>query len=75
MKPNEEWTVDVVARCHRWRIRHSELAKACGYSIPYISLVLNGQKEFKSEKSKERTKKHILFHLQLLEEVRHVASK
>ena len=67
MKQNEEWTVEVVARMHRLRIKQSELAKACGYTVPYISLVLNGQKAFSSEKAKERTKEHIFICLKRLE--------
>ena len=72
MKLNEDWTVEVVGRLHKYRITKAELAKACGYSVPYISLVLNGMKEFSSEKAKERTKEHILFCLKQLEALREI---
>lgn len=59
-KLNEDWTADVVGRCHKYRINRSELASKCHYSLTYISMVLNGIKEFSSERAKERTKAHIL---------------
>lgn len=72
MKLNEEWTVEIVGRLHKYRITKAELAKACGYTVPYISLVLNGAKEFSSEKSKERTKRHIFAALKRLEALREI---
>lgn len=59
-KLNEDWTADVVGRLHKYRISRQEFADRCGYSLTYISLVLNCIKEFSSEKAKARTKKHIL---------------
>ena len=64
---NEEWTAYVVGRLHRYRISRLELASKCHYSLTYLSLVLNGNKEFASEKAKERTKQHILKNLRELE--------
>lgn len=65
---NEMWTAEVVGRMHLYRISRQELASKCHYSVTYISMVLNGIKEFSSEKSKERTKTHILDCLSELEE-------
>ena len=66
-KLNETWTVNVVARMHRYRIRQRELAKACGYTVPYVSMVLNDQKKFSCDAAKEKTKQHILTCLKRLE--------
>ena len=66
-KLNEEWTVEVVARMHRYRISKMELASKCHYSLTYISLLLNSLKEFKSEGAKERTKAHVLKCLEAIE--------
>ncbi len=57
---NEEWTADVIREMHRYRITRSELASKCHYSLTYLSLVLNCNKEFSSEYAKEKTKKKIL---------------
>lgn len=70
MKLNEEWTVEVVARMHKYRIKRSELATACGYTTTYISMVLNGQKEFSSESAKDKTRIHIFECLKRLEALR-----
>ena len=72
MKLNEDWTVEIVGRLHKYRITKAELAKACGYTVPYISLVLNGQKEFSSVGAKERTKEHIFISLKRLEALREI---
>ncbi len=53
---NEDWTVDVVARMHKYRITSAMLAEECNYAPAYISTLLNGRKEFMSDMSKERTK-------------------
>ena len=66
-KLNEEWTVEVIARMHRYRISKLELASKCHYSLTYISLLLNSNKEFKSEGAKERTKTHIFKCLESIE--------
>lgn len=65
---NEEWTAKVVGRMHRYRITRLELASKCHYSITYISLVLNGNKEFKSERSKQRTREKIEKNLKEIED-------
>ena len=64
---NEEWTAEVVGRMHRYRITRAELASKCHYTQTYLSLVLNGVKEFSSEKAKEKTKLKILKNLELIE--------
>ena len=72
MKLNEEWTCEIVWRLHKYRITKAELAKACGYTVPYISLVLNGGKNFSSKESKDRTKTHIFKSLERLEALREI---
>lgn len=57
---NEEWTAYVVGRMHLYRISRKELADKCNYTTPYLSTVLNCNKEFESETSKEKTKIHIM---------------
>lgn len=66
-KFNEEWTVEVIGKLHKYRIPHSELADACGYTPAYLSTVLNGHKKFLSDYSKDRTKAHIIDELNKLE--------
>ena len=66
-KLNEEWTVEVIGRMHRYRISKLELASKCHYSLTYISLLLNSNKEFKSEEAKERTKAHVFRCLESIE--------
>ena len=56
---NEEWTAEIVGRMHRYRISRGELAGKCHFSLTYLSLVLNGNKEFKSDVAKNRTRKKI----------------
>lgn len=65
---NEEWTAEIVGRMHRFRISRLELASKCHYSLTYLSLLLNGNKEFSTEKAKERTKQKIFRCLEALEE-------
>lgn len=64
---NETWTADVVGRMHRCKISNDALAQECGYSAPYLSTVLNGRKEFMSDKAKEETKERILNALDRIE--------
>lgn len=66
-KLNEEWSAEVVGRMHRYRITRAELASKCHYSLTYLSLVLNGMKEFSSDKAKEKTKNKIINNLTLIE--------
>ncbi len=58
-KMNEPWTANVVGRMHRYGIKGEELANKCGYSPQYISMVLNGKKQFASEEAKSRAKRII----------------
>ena len=67
-KLNEQWTAEVIGRMHRYRISKKELASKCHFSLTYLSLVLNGVKEFASEKAKEKTKSHILRCLKAIED-------
>lgn len=59
-KLNEEWTGVVVGKMHQFGITNAELGRYCGYTEQYISMVLNGRKDFRTEKSKEKTKNRIL---------------
>ncbi|MBR0411114.1 MAG: hypothetical protein IJI25_08975 [Eubacterium sp.] len=70
---NEDWTCEVAAKMHKYRITNPELAERCkkqtgkgGYNPAYLSTVLNGNKEFKSEESAELTKNIILSALEEL---------
>jgi len=65
---NEEWTARVVGRMHKYRISRAELASKCHYSLTYISLVLNGNKEFKSEYAKQKTREKIERNLKEIED-------
>lgn len=65
---NEEWTANVVGRMHKYRISRAELASKCHYSLTYISLVLNGNKEFKSEHAKQKTREKIERNLKEIED-------
>lgn len=63
----EQWTGNVVGRMHIYNIKASELAKACGYTPQYLSMVLSGKK-----KATSQTKMIIFSSLQDLElEVAH----
>lgn len=68
---NEDWTAEIVAKMHKYRITGVQLAAECrnpsgerydktGYSPAYLSQVLNGRKTFESEEAKEHTKKTII---------------
>lgn len=64
---NADWTADVVGRMHRCRIKNEQLAQECGYTAAYLSTVLNGKKEFKSEGGELETKDRIFSALERLE--------
>lgn len=66
MSLNEEWTADVVGRMHRYNIRNTQLARESGYSVTYLSTVLNGHKAL-STKGKAETKERIMNALERLE--------
>ncbi len=71
-KLNEEWTGEVVGKMHQWGIKNSELARYCGYTDQYISMLLNGRKSFGTEEAKEKTKMHVMTALdELIREVRY----
>ncbi len=72
---NEDWTADVKGRMHRCRINNPQLAAECGYTPAYLSTVLNGNKHFENEESKEQTKDRILKALERLESVILAASR
>ena len=40
----QEWTADVVARMHMARITTKQLAQETGYTVQYVSMVLNGHR-------------------------------
>ena len=65
-KMNEEWTCKVVYEMHKHRIQAKELADACGYSVPYLSQVLNGVKEYKNDRMKEKMMRRIFDGLEKL---------
>ncbi len=63
---NADWTVDIVGQMHKYRITNAQLAQECdnsrgesygktGYTPAYLSAVLNGRKQFKSEAAEENT--------------------
>ena len=64
---NEEWTADIVGKLHRLNATQIELAKKCGYTASYLSLVLNGKKKFESSYAAKVTRKHICRAMEELE--------
>ena len=66
-KMNEPWTANVVGRMHRYGIKGDELARRCEYSPQYLSMVLNGKKEFGSKASKLKVRRKIFESLHYLE--------
>lgn len=66
-KMNEPWTANVVGRMHRYGIKGDELARKCGYSPQYLSMVLNGKKEFSSESARLKARRKIFDSLHYLE--------
>lgn len=44
---NQEWTSEVFAKMHRYRIRSIDLAEEAGITPAYLSLVLNGRRDIK----------------------------
>ena len=67
-KMNEPWTANVVGRMHRYGIKGDELARRCGYSPQYLSMVLNGKKEFSSDSSRLKVRRKIFESLHFLEQ-------
>ncbi len=71
-KMNEPWTANVVGRMHRYGIKGDELARRCGYTPQYLSMVLNGRKSFVTNEAKEHVKRIIFDSLSSIEkEVRY----
>lgn len=71
-KLNEEWTGIVVGKMHQWGVSEKELADRCGYTTQYVSMLLNGKKQFQTEKGKEKTKSRVMTTLdEIIEEVRY----
>lgn len=64
---HEPWTANVVGRMHRYGIGQGELAKRCGYTEQYISQILNGKREFKSEEARTKVKRKIFDNLRVIE--------
>lgn len=64
---HEEWTANVVGRMHRYGIKGDELARRCQYSPQYLSMVLNGKKEFGSKAAKQKVRRKIFESLHFLE--------
>ena len=66
-KMKEPWTGNVVGRMHVYGIKNDELARRCGYSPQYLSMVLNGKRPVT-----QNTKDVIFVSLSSIEqEVRH----
>ena len=63
---HEEWTANVVGRMHRYGIKNDELAKRCGFTPQYLSMVLNCKKKLTAE-GKTNVKRIIFGNLQELE--------
>lgn len=63
----EPWTANVVGRMHRYGIAQDELARKCKYSPQYLSQVLNGKREYKSEEAKRKVRSIIFESLRELE--------
>ena len=59
---NEDWTVDVISRMHKYRISNEQLADEYGCSSGNMSTILNGHK-----KTKPETKEKVLEALRRIE--------
>lgn len=60
----DDWTAEVVARCHHAGITMSDLARACDFAPAYLSQVLH------KKKGNDRTRENILETLSRLESQR-----
>lgn len=68
----EQWTGNVVGRMHVYDIKADKLARRCGWTPQYLSMVLNGKKKFATEEAKEHVKRIIFDGLSSIEkEVHH----
>lgn len=59
----EKWTGDVVGRLHVCNVTCKELAKRCGYTAPYLSMLLTGKRQ-----GTEETKEWIFRNLENMEQ-------
>ncbi len=66
-KKKEAWTGNVVGRMHVYDIKGDELARRCGYTPQYLSMVLNGKKEFGSDITRLKVRRKIFDSLHYLE--------
>lgn len=64
---NEEWTAEIVGKLHRLNSTQIELAKKCGYTASYLSMVLNGKTKFESEYAASFTRRRICRAMEELE--------
>lgn len=64
---NEQWTADIVGRLHRINTTQVQLAKECGYTAQYLSMVLHGKKKFESAYAKRYTRMKITRAMERLE--------
>lgn len=67
-KMNEPWTANVVGRLHRYGISQTELARKCDYAPQYLSQILNGKRQFKSEEAYKNAQAVIFCALTEIEE-------
>ena len=47
-----QWTAEIVGRLHLLKIKEKELAEMSGYSVGYISMLLNGKRDTKKARTK-----------------------
>ena len=59
----EKWTGEVVGRLHICNVTSKELAKRCGYTAPYLSMLLTGKRRGTTE-----TKEWIFRNLENMEQ-------
>ena len=64
---HEPWTANVVGRLHRYGLKMDELARKCDYSPQYLSQIINGKRDFKSDDAKAKAKRVIFAGLSELE--------
>lgn len=69
---NEAWTADIVGRLHRINMTQAEFAYFCGITPGYLSMVLNGKKQFTTEYAKQCTRRRLDQALTLIEKEYHI---
>ena len=47
-----QWTAEIVGRLHLLKISEKTLAEQTGYSVGYISMLLNGKRDTKKAREK-----------------------